>query len=217
MISVNSTLRVTSSILIALFCLAFATTASAEEAAWDYSPDPQATTDDTAGPAAESSKERPGHIFSATFGPILLIIPALELTGEYRVLDNLGVAGILGYGSWVTDLDGEHRVNQIQLGAQANYYVLGDFDHGLQLGPHMEGRRATLRTEDATATANGILFGGFLGYKVAASFGLTFMIQGGYALAFVSATGSDTAGQVQISQDDSDGLVLLRINLGWSF
>ncbi len=216
--------------LIALFCLAFATTASAEEAAeeatWDDSPVPAESTeeaiapgatDDSAGPAAESSRERPGHIFSATFGPILLFIPALELNGEYRVLDKLGVAAVLGYGSWATDLEGDSRVQQFQLGTQANYYVLGDFDHGLHLGAHLEGRRATLSTDDATAAANGLLVGGLAGYKVAASFGLTFMLQAGYAFAFVSATGSDTAGQVQISQDDSSGLPLLRINLGWSF
>lgn len=216
--------------LIALLCLAFATTASAEdaaeEAAWDDSPvqeeseqeavAPEAAADAT-GPAAESSRERPGHIFSATFGPILLFIPALELNGEYRVLDKLGVAGILGYASMATDLEGDPRVKQFQLGTQANYYVLGDFDHGLHLGAHLEGRRATLNTDDATAAANAFLVGGLAGYKVAASFGLTFMLQAGYAFAFVSATGSDTAGQVQISQDDSDGLVLLRINLGWSF
>lgn len=77
-----------------------------------------------------------GKFISVTISPLHLLTPVVEVTGEFAPLRKIGVAGILGVGSIaVEDAFGEQSSFTVfEVGAQGNYYVIGDFDHGMQLG-----------------------------------------------------------------------------------
>src|SRR6476646_9254851 len=54
-------------------------------------------------PAESVAAARPDHprrMMSLTISPLHLFLPIVELTGEYRVLDKLGVAAIAGAGRY---------------------------------------------------------------------------------------------------------------------
>lgn len=137
------------------------------------------------------------HKVSLTVSPIHLTIPVLELTGEARVHDRVGVAAVAGAGATT-------GVTVWELGAQGRYYPVGDFDHGMQLGAEVLG----VGGGDDGDTAVGAALGPFLGYKIAARFGLTFEGQLGVQYATVRANGGDS---------DAGVAPLLNLNLGWSF
>ena len=145
------------------------------------------------------------HDLAITLSPLHFIFPVVELTGEYRAMDQLGVAAILGAGSSEGELF-------IQVGAQGHYYLLGDFDHGMQLGVEFVGFYDSGREGGGTGT--GYSAGPYLGYKVAASFGLTFMAQVGYQFGHFNG---EFDGGISAPQSQSQPLVLLNLNLGWSF
>src|SRR5438874_13063933 len=71
------------------------------------------------------------HTISVTFSPIHLVFPILEVTGEYRIDDKMGVAAIVGAGQ-ISLLGSAFTV--AELGGQFRYYVLGSFIHGMELG-----------------------------------------------------------------------------------
>src|SRR5687768_4310361 len=67
------------------------------------------------------------HRFSLTMSPVHLALPVVELTGEFRLLDKLGVAAVAGAGNSSGIFVGE-------AGAQIRYYLIGTFIHGMQVG-----------------------------------------------------------------------------------
>lgn len=72
-----------------------------------------------------------------------------------------------------------------------------------------------MNNTNITGTGQGIGIGPFIGYKVAASFGLTFVAQLGaqYNIATAEATDGTTT-----ETDSASGIgPLLNLNLGWSF
>lgn len=162
------------------------------------------------------------HDFTVTWAPIRLIIPIFELTGEYRVHDDIGVSVTLGGGKRTllvsnTEIPGA----ELEGGAQARYYVLGSFSHGMELG--VEALYEYVRFEEPlpanvlAVAAGGLTAGPFVGYKVAAGFGLTFEAQLGarYLLLDPPVTGSSSVSP--IGDESSRWLPLLHLNVGWSF
>jgi hypothetical protein len=148
-----------------------------------------------------------GKTLSLTFSPIHLALPVVELTAEIAATDQLGLAVILGGGAY-------RGFGVIEAGAQARYYAVGDFDHGMQLGVEVLGVHVFSDNALGTGIAGfgtGVAAGPFIGYKFAADFGLTLDVQLGAAWAFIRAdAGGATA-------NDTDFLPILNLNAGWSF
>lgn len=183
-----------------LAALAFVALLAAPAAA--YPGDPEVATQDE------------GHSFSLTISPLHLILPVFELQGEVRVGDQVGVSGILGFGSvTVTDGLSNDSFTVFEVGGQFTYYVLGDFDHGLQLGAEVLylGVSASADSQFGGVFGRGLSLAPYVGYKVSTDFGLTFQAQLGPAFFVVSAqSNTDTA-------SDSAVGVMLNLNVGWSF
>lgn len=152
-------------------------------------------------PALPASGKAPYDKYvSITFSPIHLIYPIIELNGEFRIIDRASVAVILGGGN----VDG---YTAFEFGAQGIGYPLGSFDHGLQLG----GEILATRLGDDEVNATGVSVGPFIGYKIAARFGLTFNAQLGAAYYIATASSGN------VSVNDEDFGALFNLNLGWSF
>lgn len=148
------------------------------------------------------------HGFSLTISPIHLALPLVELTGEGRVADKVGVAGIAGLGT-------TSGYRTWEVGAQGRYYVLGDFDHGMQVGAEVLALRLSGDVDGVDSSGSGVGAGLFLGYKIAARFGLTFDAQVGAQRYGVQASASSQG--VSASESTAAISPLLNLNLGWSF
>jgi hypothetical protein len=147
------------------------------------------------------------HSLSITISPIHLIFPILEATGEYRLNDKVGLAGVLGLGR-ISDSGSTYGV--FELGAQARYYVVGNFVHGMQLGAELM-YVAVASDSQRTVNGQGLSAGPFVGYKIAANGGFTFEGQLGATYNTVEAnSGSSRA-------SGSGWGALLNLNVGWSF
>ncbi|MDB5047377.1 MAG: hypothetical protein JWO30_448 [Fibrobacteres bacterium] len=161
--------------------------------------------------------------FSLTMSPIHLALPALELTGEYALAPKFGVSAIAGFGSIsIKETDNSTletksiNIPFLELGGQMNYYLVGSFRHGMQLGGELLWIKLSLpKGEDVSGTANGVAVGPLIGYKWAARFGLTLMAQLGYEFLFAQAKTTDANGNEVESSTDS-GIPLLNLNIGWS-
>jgi hypothetical protein len=174
----------------------------------------------TSGAAAQSIGAPP-QTTAITISPIHLLLPVVELTAEFNVAPRMGMAGIAGFGSvTVNDVynGSTSTMNVLELGASLRYYLVGDFDHGMQLGgeilyAHISGDL----NEEVSGLGNGLAIGPFIGYKIAAGFGLTFEAQGGvqYMLATARAEQTSTG---QSGTASAGGIVpLINLNVGWSF
>jgi hypothetical protein len=156
------------------------------------------------------------HSVSVTLSPLHLVMPMVELTGEYRLADKLGVAGILGAGSIaVTDAVGTPRFTAFEVGGQFRYYPLGSFIHGLQVGAEVLMVYLSGSVGAVSATGAGVSAGPFVGYKIASNIGFTFDVQLGPAFMLVGAQAS-AGGRTESAKESQVG-PLLNINLGWSF
>jgi len=155
---------------------------------------------------------------SITNSPFHLAIPVLELMAEYQVAPEIGVAGILGAGS-MTETDSwgdESEIPILEIGAQLNYYLLGNFDKGMQVGLEVLYLKISDEDEDVSVSVKGLAIGPYLGYKWTAGFGLTFDIQAGYEKLLFRGEAEDSFG-FEIEEEEETGIPLLNINIGWSF
>lgn len=166
----------------------------------------------------------PTHIMSLTFSPLHLANPVFEFTAEFKAHENWGFALIGGGGTTTAESDviGDQTFNVWEAGGQLRYYVLGDFDHGMQIGGEI--LYVNISSDEIETSAGsfkglgqGLGVGPFIGYKLATKVGFTFDAQLGIQHAFARAeanhTASDTSGE---SQDSAWG-PLLNLNVGWSF
>jgi len=149
----------------------------------------------------------PRRVFSLTFSPIHLLFPVVELTGEARVHDKLGLALVAGAGKY-TDKDLGISAAVFEAGAQVRAYVVGDFRHGMQLGAEV--LYLHLDAKEITTTGEGLAVGPFIGYKVMIDAGFTFDTQLGFEHVSARASNGNTA-------TDNDWIPLLNLNIGWSF
>lgn len=146
---------------------------------------------------------------TVTWSPIHLVLPVVELTGEYNVAPHMGAGVILGAGR-VTNDDETVTATAIEAGAQFNYYFLDRFS-GLHAG--LEGIYLHLGDveQDTTASGAGFAVGPYAGYKVMTSIGFTFVAQLGISYLAISAKTSTQ------TSSDSKFSPLLNLNIGWSF
>jgi hypothetical protein len=153
--------------------------------------------------------------FSLTFSPVHLVLPVVEVTGELRAADRVGVAVVAGAGT--VPIEGlDERVFAYEIGAQGRFYLLGDFDGGLQVGAEALWLGASSDDVDGVeAVAAGLAIGPFAGYKHTFSFGLTLDGQVGAQYIAIAAEASD--GDRTETEADQDVIVLLNLNVGWSF
>lgn len=161
------------------------------------------------------------HDVAVTISPLHLILPVVELTGEFKVAPKVGLAAIAGFGSTsakVIDASGDPAsfdVSLYELGASARLYVLGDFDHGMQLGAEALYVHLSSDASDIKGTAAGFGLGPFVGYKVSTDGGFTFDSQLGFQ--YIAASATAESDEDSASADDSGVVVLLNLNLGWAF
>jgi hypothetical protein len=171
---------------------------------------------------AEDTRE---EVVSLTFSPLHLLFPAIEVQGEYKVIDGLGVSLIGAYG-WPTDeardVSGETvdiRFDVLEVGTQVMWYPLHKF-RSLQLG--VEAVYINVSTTepvgsfDATAFGGGFAVGPLVGYKFIVGPGFTGFVQLGFSYITVQAEANDSTGATE-SAEDSGVIVNLNLNLGWSF
>jgi hypothetical protein len=157
--------------------------------------------------------------FSLTISPFHLLLPVVELTGEYALSQDFGLAGIAGFGQITQEnrLGDELDIPVLELGGQLDYYAVGSFRHGMQVGAELLWLKIyPPKNRGVTVTANGIAVGPLLGYKWAARFGLTFMVQLGYEFLLAQSLAKDQNGQ-EIEGSTDTHTVLLNMNAGWSF
>ena len=159
-------------------------------------------------PAPPPEPPHPRRVFSLTISPLHLLFPVVELTGEARVHDKVGVAVIGGAGKY-TDASVNVSATVYELGAQVRFYVVGDFRQGMQLGAEL--LYLHLDAADIVATGEGLAVGPFLGYKVMVDAGFTFEAQLGFEHVSEQARSGGSAASEQ------DYIPLLNLNIGWSF
>ena len=153
------------------------------------------------------------------WAPLRLIVPLVELTAEYRVLDHLGVAILVGGGKRDVETGGMTiRGTELEGGAQIRYYPLRAFS-GLHVGGEVLDEyvrfEEPLPQNVVGVAAGGVTAGAFAGYKMLRPSGFTFEAQLGarYLVVEPPFTGQMPAGALPGSR----WLPLLHLNVGWSF
>ena len=149
-----------------------------------------------------------------------ITLKSLMHSARKRVQPKLGVALVAGYGTLNQASATVDKVSILELGAQARYYLLGDFEHGLQVGAEVlyiaASASGSSGSTTATATGEGVSVGPFVGYKFVSSMGFTFDTQLGAARTGLGAKASASTGETASRSETSVG-PLLNINLGWTF
>lgn len=136
--------------------------------------------------------------------------PAVKLGLEYQLSNNMGLAGVFGSGS----INGK---GMLEVGAQYNYYLTGNFNNGLHVGSELLFTNVTgTRTGYNTSfSVNAIGLNPYLGYKYSSRYGFTAILQGGVKCMYATAdfVGRDFTSSPATPQAEG----LLNINIGWSF
>lgn len=171
-----------------------------DEPAPTFSPAPNAPRKDV-----EVAKENVQHRVSITISPLLLFLPIVQVTGEFRLNDKMGVAAVFGLGSLL------NAFFALQAGGQFRYYPLGSFIHGLDIGAQL---MSLALFDNGGLVAGGVAIAPFVGYKIATNIGFTFDAQIGPDFVLFGASSSLTGPST--SSNGAIGL-LLNLNVGWSF
>jgi len=145
-----------------------------------------------------------------SFSPVNLIYPMVEVAAEAKLAPKIGVAVILGGGRY-GDRGISYSTYAYEAGGQLNYYIFQSFE-GLHAGAEVIYLRITDDQNNAVA-GNSATLGPYIGFKAVASFGATFIGQGGFAVSanngeYASAGTSGPQGRI---------FPLLNLSLGWSF
>lgn len=152
----------------------------------------------------------PAHdSLTLSFSPAHLAFPMVEVAGEVRVASKLAVAIILGagrYGDW----SGGARASTYEGGGQLNYYIQHAFD-GLHAGAEITYLKVTDLDPSIMVGGTSAALGVYVGFKAVASFGLTFVAQGGVGFSAYRARNTDAL------STQNRAFPLLNLNLGWSF
>jgi len=143
--------------------------------------------------------------FSLTFSPVHLALPFLEVTGEFRVGQHLGIAAVAGTGTIEPEESGD-RFKIYEIGGQARYYALGSFTRGFMVGIEAIYLAAYDETGGAAIKGEGVTVGGYGGYKRVFS-GVTVDVQVGVQVFAVRTA----------TEDDSEVGPLININFGYTF
>ena len=164
-----------------------------------------------------ATEKKEPHSVSVTFSPLHLLFPEFKAMVEGKVSRKFGVAVIGGIGS--VKVDGT-AFTVWEAGAQAKYYLVGSFQHGMELGAQVEyaGVSGSKSSADVSVSGNagGFAVGPFIGYKLATKIGFTCDLQAGAQYAAVGASASSSTGH-SASAHSSELLPLLNLHVGWSF
>jgi hypothetical protein len=126
-----------------------------------------------------------------------------------------GVGSIkIDYGAPQPDLPSSAFV--YELGGQFNFYPVGSFDHGMQLGIEALYLHVSAGNPNVSGFASGIALGPFAGYKIITRGGFTFNGQLGAEFLAMKAQAQDSGG-TQSTDSGKTTIVLLNLNIGWSF
>jgi hypothetical protein len=195
-------MKATSSILVTIMATGGIAAAQSE-------PAPAAAPQPPSESQTTTAQAESGPQVSITWSPVHLVLPLVELTGEYNVAPHMGAALILGAGR-VSDANNTITATAYEVGAQINYYPMRRFS-GLHVG--VEALYLSLGDveQDMSVTAAGLAVGPYVGYKVQTSIGFAFVAQLGVYNAVVEAESSTAMAS------DSDFGPLLNLNAGWSF
>lgn len=170
-------------------------------------------------PAADEADPR--HHVALTLGTLYLLLPVVRVAAEVAIVPRVSLALTAGVGQLtiVTDEDeGERkrRIDTWQAGGQGNVYLLGDFEHGMQLGAEVLYAHLALPSgQGASGQLDGWAVGPYLGYKFSAPFGLTFNAQLGIEVGTAKVEG-ESDGE-RLTKQQLIPLPILNLNLGWAF
>ncbi len=202
-------------IRFALVCLVLSLFPQSVHASSESQPVESSSTQ-VASVSADTTADMP--TLSVTFSPAHLELSVFEVAAELRLSPKLSVVGIAGAGAvWAKeDLDQSARALIWELGAQGRYYAIGNFRHGMSLGVETLYVGADANLGDAEWSANVLSIAPFVGYKYAASWGFTFDGQLGYGW-LAAKNRADDGVETSSNQSSYAGLLVLNLNLGWSF
>lgn len=155
------------------------------------------------------AEDRPLHA-SITLSPLHFVLPAGELTAEFAITPQIGVAAIGGIGSIANDGSNE-RTLVYEVGISPRYYVWGNFRQGVELGVEVLYAHASADSQLVMTTlkAEGLAIGPYAGYKWASSVGFT--LEGQIGASYFAVRGDGA------TADDSRFALLLNLQAGWSF
>ncbi|CAN5511355.1 hypothetical protein BH10BAC6_BH10BAC6_18000 [soil metagenome] len=125
---------------------------------------------------------------SILLSPLELINPVVRLVGEFKVARTHGFGPDVSVGA----ID---QVFVFSIGAQYAWYMIGDFDHGMQLGASLRYLQSQSESNGISSVGRGVAIGPIIGYKYVAPFGLTVGLNGGILMMSVSANANDTFGR----------------------
>jgi hypothetical protein len=138
---------------------------------------------------------------AVTLSLIHLPFPIVEFTTEISLSSQFGLAATVGAGAIFSNA-------AFDVGISGRYYVIGDFDHGMQLG--VEANYFSVDVGDGNSEVLdfflGLGVGPFVGYKVSADVGFTFETQLG-VVYYVRGNDHFT----------NEFFPLINVNLGWAF
>ncbi len=136
---------------------------------------------------------------------------------EGKVSRKFGVAALAGIGSVKVD---KTAYTVWEAGAQAKYYLIGSFQHGMELGAQVQYVGVSGSTSSGNVSVGGdgggIAVGPFIGYKLATKVGFTCDLQAGAQYAAVGASATSSTGD-SASRHSSAILPLVNLHVGWSF
>lgn len=145
--------------------------------------------------------------------------PAVELMGEFNLADKFGVAAIGNVGTAeLRQIASGYNFTSVKFGIQGAYYPVGHFGKGMQLG--LQAMRTQVFGEDSpedyvvTAAANATSVAAFVGYKVIAGPGFTFVGQLGAGPRFLTASAASGGNSATVSELRPK--IVLNLNVGWS-
>lgn len=148
---------------------------------------------------------------TVSISPLHLLFSIVQGTVEYRFFPQVSLAWIGGWGSVSI---GEDDFTVSELGGQARYYPFKGRRHEPHAG--VEVMKIWVSDEPDEETLEGfgsaVALGPFLGYKYTSSQGFTFDSQIGYS-ALIVEVGSETGDRGSAA----GGILLVNLNLGWSF
>ena len=149
------------------------------------------------------------------FSPFHLAKSFFEFSLEKPLDDNSSMTFILGRGESRSDETIEITTTVWGFGSQYRYYINQQLE-GLHIGAEVYYIMANASEDDFKAEADGFSIGPMLGWKAQWDFGLVLNFQLGYQKLFVTADASDNGGN-SASGEISTDLLLLNLNVGWSF
>jgi len=148
------------------------------------------------------------HRVSILLSPIELISPVVRFVGEFKVARTHGFGPDVSAGS----ID---QVFVFSIGAQYAWYMIGDFEHGMQLGASLRYLQSSNESNGISSVGRGVAIGPIIGYKYVAPFGLTVGLNGGVLFMTVSANANDTFGR-KASASGFGPVPTAALWLGWT-